>query len=194
MNKYSPKQRYMTDEEQTKYIKMQVANTIAMAVIRIFLAIPFSLFLYMSLQENTEFKKFIFLLMVNLFGLLLPATFTGLMDYCSRIIQIMLIKAQNFLVNIYNVTQSCMGKKQKILPPPSEEIFTDEDDLHLRIFISYIGILIALLFITLINLKDPKYQTMSISLISVLYGAAISQHLDPITKIVSFDIEIKKSL
>lgn len=78
---YTGKERYLTDSECIELVKMRYSKVTGSIVIRICASIPFFSFLYLVDYTTKESMKLIGILLLSIFGLMLPAALSKVFSY-----------------------------------------------------------------------------------------------------------------
>lgn len=187
---YTGKERYLTDSECIELVKVRYYRVTGSIVIRIYASIPFFSFLYLVDYAPKESMKLIGILLLSVFGLMLPAALSKVFSYTlSFFLKIIISSSIPFfyLIDLIIKTKLMNEAKESLL-----ELLEKEDNIELLICFSFILIAGFLLWFTLFELTDPNYKTIAITMISIIYGTGISKYSSSLLEIAGFDLILLK--
>ena len=187
---YTGKERYLTDSECIELVKMRYSKVTGSIVIRISASIPFFSFLYLVDYTTKESMKLIGILLLSIFGLMLPAALSKVFSYTlSFFLKIIISSSIPFfyLIDLIIKTKLMNEAKESLL-----ESLEKEDNIELLICFSFILIAGFLLWFTLFELTEPDYKTIAITMISIIYGTGISKYSSSLLEIAGFDLILLK--
>lgn len=187
---YTGKERYLTDSECIELVKMRYSKVTGSIVIRICASIPFFSFLYLVDYTTKESMKLIGILLLSIFGLMLPAALSKVFSYTlSFFLKIIISSSIPFfyLIDLIIKTKLMNEAKESLL-----ESLEKEDNIELLICFSFILIAGFLLWFTLFELTEPDYKTIAITMISIIYGTGISKYSSSLLEIAGFDLILLK--
>ena len=187
---YTGKERYLTDSECIELVKMRYSKVTGSIVIRICASIPFFSFLYIVDYTTKESMKLIGILLLSIFGLMLPAALSKVFSYTlSFFLKIIISSSIPFfyLIDLIIKTKLMNEAKESLL-----ESLEKEDNIELLICFSFILIAGFLLWFTLFELTEPDYKTIAITMISIIYGTGISKYSSSLLEIAGFDLILLK--
>lgn len=187
---YTGKERYLTDSECIELVKMRYSKVTGSIVIRICASIPFFSFLYIVDYTTKESMKLIGILLLSIFGLMLPAALSKVFSYTlSFFLKIIISSSIPFfyLIDLIIKTKLMNEAKESLL-----ESLEKEDNIELLICFSFILIAGFLLWFTLFELTEPDYKTIAITMISIIYGTGISKYSSSLLEIAEFDLILLK--
>lgn len=187
---YTGKERYLTDSECIELVKMRYSKVTGSIVIRICASIPFFSFLYLVDYTTKESMKLIGILLLSIFGLMLPEALSKVFSYTlSFFLKIIISSSIPFfyLIDLIIKTKLMNEAKESLL-----ESLEKEDNIELLICFSFILIAGFLLWFTLFELTEPDYKTIAITMISIIYGTGISKYSSSLLEIAGFDLILLK--
>ena len=169
---------------------MRYSKVTGSIVIRICASIPFFSFLYLVDYTTKESMKLIGILLLSIFGLMLPAALSKVFSYTlSFFLKIIISSSIPFfyLIDLIIKTKLMNEAKESLL-----ESLEKEDNIELLICFSFILIAGFLLWFTLFELTEPDYKTIAITMISIIYGTGISKYSSSLLEIAGFDLILLK--
>ena len=187
---YSSKERYLTDNEYTKLVKDNYFKVISSMIIRVSISIMFLLFLYLIDYFPIESIKLIIIITLSILGLMLPAALSKIFLFALSFFIKSLIA---FSIPIFYIIDKTI--KSNLTNEAKETLFESiekEENIELLISFSFIVIAGFLLWFTFHEITDPDYRTISITIISIIYGSGISKYSTSLLEIAGFDLILLK--
>lgn len=187
---YSSKERYLTDNEYTKLVKDNYFKVISSMIIRVSISIMFLLFLYLTDYFPKESIKLIIIITLSILGLMLPAALSKIFLFALSFLIKSLI---TFSIPIFYIIDKTI--KSNLINEAKETLFESiekEENIELLISFSFIVIAGFLLWFTFYEITNPDYRTISITIISIIYGSGISKYSTSLLEIAGFDLILLK--